>query len=672
MLGTSCSLCTLTRGILLLLACLLHLSQQAAAQDPYKYFNPSLFVERSSTKSNIEFPISNDGMTFSTDLNSTLDFRWPRGSELRVAVYGAGGGLCFGCQKSQRRLVSLVEGQEGINGYAFRPPIIYFNQFVPGTIGDPYAEPDTVFRGKGWKYSDDLNYILYASTDYDAGGVDISGNNLPDWPIRLVDGEGVYVWEPLARASYKPVYRSDEDFFCVYKDTDVQSDPEYYGPTSNPDSFSVPIGIEVRQYCYSWGSPALKDAVVLVYEIHNKSGHSLDSCFATFECSIHFLVEGHTPAGRDTNHIAYYDQDPRRNLVYSYNLRPFSGNFNPPIIGHLGVCCLDSPTGATGQKLGLTVFRSQFEWYLSPVTDSSRYAYISARPGIDPPARGFRALYGTGPFTMQDGDSVVVAFGIMFANGMQRLLNLDALLQRVYDNDLTVPSPPSTPAVTAASVEGGILIQWDNLAERSVDAVIPDSLGKPFAGYRLYRSRGQGVPFVKVKEWRAGRDSLVHEYLDRGQDGNDPSIPAGRGLTDNVTYLYRLTAFDEGVPSLEIPEMESPAAAIEAVPTATPSSPYALDNVRIVPNPYIVEHAAQKTIDAPKLFFNFLPEVCTIRIYTVALDLVAELHHSGGSAESWDLKAQGGQQVASQMFLAVIETPQGTRVTKKFAVVAAE
>jgi hypothetical protein len=90
-----------------------------------------------------------------------------------------------------------------------------------------------------------------------------------------------------------------------------------------------------------------------------------------------------------------------------------------------------------------------------------------------------------------------------------------------------------------------------------------------------------------------------------------------------------------------------------------------------VPNPYLVTHAAQKSIDQPNLFFNFLPEVCTIRIYTVALDLVAELHHQGGSAESWDLKAQGGQQVASQMFLALIETPQGTRVTKKFAVVIA-
>jgi hypothetical protein len=455
----------------------------------------------------------------------------------------------------------------------------------------------------------------------------------------------------------------------VYKDTDVRSDPEYFGPSANPDSFSVPIGIEVRQYCHSWGSPALKDAVVLVYEIHNKSGYMLDSCYANLFCVINFLANGFVSNRRDTNYIAYYDQDSRRNLVYSYNLRPFSGNFNPPIIGHLGVCCLDSPMGLAGQRLGLTVFKSRWS---GNYTDNSRYVYMSSKPGIDPPIMGFIPIFGTGPFTMQDGDSVVVAFGIMFANGMQRLLNLNSLVQRVYDNGLTVPSPPSTPAVTAASVEGGILLQWDNVAERSVDAVIPDTLGKPFAGYRLYRSRGQGVPFVTVKEWRGGRDSLVHEYLDRGQDGNDPSIPVGHGLTDNVTYLYKLTAFDEGVPSLEIPEMESPAVAIEAIPTATPSSPYALDEVRIVPNPYVVEHAAQKTIDAPKLFFNFLPEVCTIRIYTVALDLVAELHHNGGSAETWDLKAQGGHQVASQMFLAVIETPQGTRVTKKFAVVAAE
>jgi hypothetical protein len=205
-----------------------------------------------------------------------------------------------------------------------------------------------------------------------------------------------------------------------------------------------------------------------------------------------------------------------------------------------------------------------------------------------------------------------------------------------------------------------------------VDGSVPDSLGKSFVGYRLYRSRGEGTPYVLIKEWKVGRDSLVHEYLDHGQDGKDPTILVAGGLVQNIPYTYKLTAFDEAVPSLEIPEMENAGSVAQATASASPSSPYALDEVRIVPNPYVVEHAAQKTIDAPKLFFNFLPEVCTIRIYTVALDLVAELHHNGGSAESWDLKAQGGQQVASQMFLAVIETPQGTRVTKKFAVVGAE
>jgi hypothetical protein len=284
----------------------------------------------------------------------------------------------------------------------------------------------------------------------------------------------------------------------------------------------------------------------------------------------------------------------------------------------------------------------------------------------------FVVLFGTGPFDMSPGDSVQFAVELSCAIGYDELVRLHNFVKAVYANNLQKPSPPTASTFSATPTEGRVLLRWDDAAEHTVDASVPDSLGKPFAGYRLYRSRGEGSPYVLIREWKTGRDSLVHEYLDRGQDGKDPTILVANGLVQNIPYTYKLTAFDEAVSSLEIPEMENAGSVAQATASATPSSPFALDDVRIVPNPYIVEHAAQKTIDAPKLFFNFLPEVCTIRIYTVALDLVAELHHNSGSAESWDLKAQGGQQVASQMFLAVIETPQGTRVTKKFAVVAAE
>ncbi len=60
---------------------------------------------------------------------------------------------------------------------------------------------------------------------------------------------------------------------------------------------------------------------------------------------------------------------------------------------------------------------------------------------------------------------------------------------------------------------------------------------------------------------------------------------------------------------------------------------------------------------------------CTIRIYTIALDLVKTITHSGGSREDWNLQTEGGQLVASQLLLAHIEATNGKTVVKKFAVV---
>ena len=599
-------------------------------------------------------------------------FSWPRGKPLSYGFLPWG--LSFAGLKRGRPLVSSTFAVRNV-------PSEYFDQFVPGTVGDLLARPDTVFGGAGWKYVNDENYVTYFSSDYDQRGIDLSGNNYPDWPIRIVEGRQVFVREVKQRVNYEPYYASDEDLFCVFKDTDTRADPEYAGPTANPDSFSIPIGIEVRQFCYTWRALPLNDALLLVFQVTNGSGVILDSCYAGLGLRVQFQTGG-AQTTLDTNRIGYYGASPKRNLVIQYNPTPATSSSGTSFLPHLGVACISSPNGAAGTQIGLSVSRAGIETWTQPLhSDAQRYRRIAQEPEIDSAYQwlsGFGRVvqpphyFATGPFRMQPGDSVTVAFGIMFAEGLDRLLKLDDLVERVYDTGFKVPSPPIQPQLSAQGVDKGVSLHWDDAAEKSVDPIIPDSLGKPFIGYRLYRSRGSGEPFVMIREWEMGRDSIVHDYLDRGQDGKDPTIAPGGGLTNNIEYLYRLTAYDGGAPSLGVPELESAGKILAAVPQAEPSSPYSLDEVRVVPNPYVVEHAGQKTLEQARLFFNYLPVECTIRIYTVALDLVAELHHQGGSTEQWDMKTQAGQQVASQMFLARIETPQGTSVTKKFSVVVAE
>ena len=105
--------------------------------------------------------------------------------------------------------------------------------------------------------------------------------------------------------------------------------------------------------------------------------------------------------------------------------------------------------------------------------------------------------------------------------------------------------------------------------------------------------------------------------------------------------------------------------------SATPSKYTAniLQQIRVVPNPYIISHAGQVTTDAPTLFFNHLPPRCTIRIYNVAGDLIKVISHNGGSQETWDLLSDGRQKVASQLLIAYIKTPDGAHQLVKFAVI---
>jgi hypothetical protein len=109
---------------------------------------------------------------------------------------------------------------------------------------------------------------------------------------------------------------------------------------------------------------------------------------------------------------------------------------------------------------------------------------------------------------------------------------------------------------------------------------------------------------------------------------------------------------------------------IAGSPGRTEVTDQMLEEIRIVPNPYLIHHEAQR--GEPRLYFNYLPEECTIRIYTLALDLVKTIEHRGGSREEWDLQIEGGQLVASQLLLAHIEAPNGKKTTKKFAVVMGE
>lgn len=99
--------------------------------------------------------------------------------------------------------------------------------------------------------------------------------------------------------------------------------------------------------------------------------------------------------------------------------------------------------------------------------------------------------------------------------------------------------------------------------------------------------------------------------------------------------------------------------------------------VKVVPNPYYVVHQAQRSQYDAKIFFTRLPERCTIRIYTLSGELVRTLEYDARTAQEvgrlgiavWDLLSDNLQRVASQAFVAHIETPNGAKAVLPFSVV---
>lgn len=103
-----------------------------------------------------------------------------------------------------------------------------------------------------------------------------------------------------------------------------------------------------------------------------------------------------------------------------------------------------------------------------------------------------------------------------------------------------------------------------------------------------------------------------------------------------------------------------------------------LDKITVVPNPYTA--AASWETKSPfsfgrgerRIYFNNLPQKCSIRIYTVRGYLVDTIEHDDSAengAESWDLLSKDGMEIAYGVYIYHVDAPNiGTHIGK-FAVI---
>jgi hypothetical protein len=166
-----------------------------------------------------------------------------------------------------------------------------------------------------------------------------------------------------------------------------------------------------------------------------------------------------------------------------------------------------------------------------------------------------------------------------------------------------------------------------------------------------------------------------------------------------VDTLFTLDSFEfRGVKVHVEFNVSSPPAAgnIYSLQTVVPSPPSILDKfsfglapsstnrtviaeqiskIRVVPNPYIVsslyepEFGELRREPLRQIQFTNLPSPCTISVFTVDASLVKTLHHTAlNGTEPWDLRADGGREIAAGIYLFVVKSDAG-EFLGRFAVI---
>ncbi len=105
---------------------------------------------------------------------------------------------------------------------------------------------------------------------------------------------------------------------------------------------------------------------------------------------------------------------------------------------------------------------------------------------------------------------------------------------------------------------------------------------------------------------------------------------------------------------------------------ADAESTYTGLEVKVVPNPYIVFNAWESSTDDRRVKFTHLPTECTIRVFTLAGDLVKVLEHvhdgdaeddgqphEHGGTESWDFLNDNQQLIAAGVYVYHVESSVG-------------
>ena len=203
-------------------------------------------------------------------------------------------------------------------------------------------------------------------------------------------------------------------------------------------------------------------------------------------------------------------------------------------------------------------------------------------------------IYGSGPFSLEPGESQRFSIVLLMGQDFDDLLNNAEISQQVFESDYRFAQAPNKPKLVVVPGDKKVTLYWDTGAEDSFDPFVaranPENqqMGFDFEGYRIYRSKdysfndtqvitdSKGVPFLsephkQVNGLPAQFDLLNEfeglsdiEYAGRGvrydlgrNSGLVHSYVDSNNVDNGVTYFYAVTSYDHGDVNAQLAPTES-------------------------------------------------------------------------------------------------------------------
>jgi len=379
-----------------------------------------IWDSKKSTVSPVEFNVTNYGLfPYYYELGRDYSIKWPRGTG---NVYMFSSGFWFGAQKfhpDSGKMMNYVS--------------ISFNP----NNGRSWYTPGRIEDGLDIDTSSLTKYRLYMSTSFDKiTGKPLNQSDGANWPLWnyvlnqnnwLLD-RNHFVYDTTKRnmvlKPYGPVFASDEDIFCTYKDSDLSRYDD--GPV-NRSQMGYPLGLQIDQRILSWDeNHPLKDCIIIQYNITNMSDDSLKNCFFGALQEIEIGVKGMKTNWAANDYLRQYEKNPSLNLMIGWT--GTDQGEDGMDFGYVGSAFIETPTTNNknnirtdslfynpSSQLGLNGTRL---WAIEEEVykDNDRYVVMST-PVFDSVQmpKDYRMLMTTGPFNLYPNQTVRLANLITFS-----------------------------------------------------------------------------------------------------------------------------------------------------------------------------------------------------------------------------------------------------------------